>query len=98
MDSDRNRNIFEPNKKLTMYVIPEKAGKSSRIIMPTNGYTHGTKVVLTAIPNKGYKFINGTTGLRPVTDIEMSSDKTIAAVFESIREVEGETLLKVKRQ
>ncbi len=97
MDSDKEIGaIFEPNKKLTMYVIPEKAGKIiTDPIMPTNGYTHGTKVVLTAIPNKGYKFIQwDPTGVTStVTDIEMSSDKTIAAVFESIPgEVEGETL------
>jgi len=95
MDIDREvKAVFSPNKLLTMHIIPLGSGKIiADPVMPSTGYPYDTEVVLTAMPNKGYKFIrwdpSGETST--ILDIEMSADKTVSAVFERTNEaIEGE--------
>lgn len=82
----------EENKRLTIHITPENAGKViSDPVMPSDGYPHGTNVTLTAIANKGYKFLQwdpeGKTST--VYNFNINSDKTVAAVFEATEEEGG---------
>lgn len=82
----------QENKKLTIHITPENAGKVfSDPVMPSDGYAHGTNVTLTAIANKGYKFLQwdpeGKTST--VYNFNINSDKTVAAVFEATQEEGG---------
>ncbi len=86
--------VFVPDKILTMHIIPPGSGKIiADPVMPTTGYPYGTDVILTAIPNSGYKFIRWDPSAETSTilDITMSADKTVSAVFERTNEpIEGE--------
>ncbi|HOC69532.1 MAG TPA: hypothetical protein PKO23_12060, partial [Candidatus Hydrogenedentes bacterium] len=94
---DRDREVeavFTPDRILTMHIIPPGSGKIvADPVMPPTGYPYGTDVILTAIPNSGYKFIrwDPSAVTSTILDITMSADKTVSAVFERTNEpIEGE--------
>ena len=73
---------------LPIYSVATEATNGSIALSPTGGsYTEGTRITITANPNKGYKFIGWSGDLTGVTNPEsilLNGNKTIKALFEKI--------------
>lgn len=80
---DSDDNVYY---SIELAIEPENGG-SVELNPPGYKYLEGTKVLLTATPNTGYKFQQwegNITDTNPTVEIVMDSDKKIVARFESL--------------